>query len=177
MPLFAKSRALGATKTTRRLFRGPARGQALRPAGDRYQHACSVKAARRFLCILDRDRIDEAAATLDVVDAEIVELDLSELRGNLARSIERERIRALEEGLRGRKLVGGRAILGHPLDFLLDDRKRVRRRIGTRGRAAENDRRAAEPDEAVGHTVGEAALLAHLFVEPRGKTAAAQDMV
>src|SRR5262249_48031813 len=109
--------------------------------------------------------------------AEIVELDLRKLRGDLARRVEGERVRALEIGLRRGQLFGGRTGFGHPLGFLLDNGERIRRRLGTGGGAPEKKGRPLEPDKAAGYAVRKPAFLAYLFVKPRRETAAAQNMV
>ena len=97
MPLFAESRAQGATKTTRRLFRCPARGQPFgRPATVTSMPPPKSRLAAR-LASSSVIGVDQAAAPLDIVDAEIVDLDLHELGGDLAGRVERERVGALED--------------------------------------------------------------------------------
>src|SRR5262245_61592377 len=93
------------------------RGNALRPADDRYQEAGREQAFGHALGVLERDRIDECRPALDVVDAQVVELHVDELVRDLARSVEPEREGTLEVGLSLLELFGGWSVLGHARDF------------------------------------------------------------
>src|SRR5581483_5804607 len=112
-----------------------------------------------------------------IVDAEIVDLNLGQLRGNLAGGIQCERVRAFQVRLCCSKLLGSRAILGHSLDLALDDGESIGCAVGLRRGAAEHDGGTAEPDQAVGYSVGKPAFLTHFLVEARRKTAAAKNVI
>src|SRR4029453_42256 len=84
-------------RPTRPLIRSSARRQALRPPGNRHQQSLPVQPLGHSLGILDGHRVDQGGSALDVVDAKVVDLDLRELRCNLARSVERQGIGALQE--------------------------------------------------------------------------------
>src|SRR5262245_14853298 len=125
----------------------------------------------------DADRIDHAAAAIDIVDAEVVELDLHQLAGDLRRGVEAKRIGSLEERFRPVELFLGRSGLGQPLDLLLDDVDRLAGAFGARAGAAQEQRRMIEPDQRAVDRIGKSALLAHLAIEARGERAAAEDVV
>src|ERR1035437_6944400 len=137
----------------RRLL-GSAGGQPYRPTGHGDQHAAAIEALGYPPGVLDADGVDQTAAALDIVDAEIIDLDLRQLGGDLARGVERERIGALEERFRSRQLVGGRAVRGHALGLSFDDPKRVGGAVGARSGGADQHRGAPEPDQAVGDAIG-----------------------
>ena len=64
------------------------RGHALGPADHGDQQAAVEQPLGDAPGVVERDRVDQAVAPLDVVDAEIVELDLQELAGDLGRGVE-----------------------------------------------------------------------------------------
>src|SRR5262249_19124305 len=62
--------------------------QSLRAADDGHQHAVIEQALGRPLGVVERHRVDQGGAALDVVDAEIVDLLLDELGGDPVRGIQ-----------------------------------------------------------------------------------------
>ena len=80
--------------------------------------------------VLDRDGVDHGVALVDVVDAEIVELDLQQDAGDLGRGVEVQRVGALEIGLGLGELVLGRAVVDHALDLRLDQLQRLAGAVG-----------------------------------------------
>ena len=92
---------IGGTRSATRRFRR----QSARPAGNGYQQAAFEQALGDALGIVERDGIDHSAALVDVVHAQIVELDLHELGRDLGRGVETERIGPLEVGLRLLQLI------------------------------------------------------------------------
>src|SRR6185312_17370955 len=95
--------------TCNRSLAGITRDQALRLAGDRHEQPTAVEALGDTLGVLEGDGIDHALTALHIIDAEIVELDLGQLGGDLVRRVEAERVGVLEVGLGRRQLFGGRA--------------------------------------------------------------------
>ena len=81
------------------------------------QHAAVEQPLGHPLGVVERHRVDQGVAPLDIVDAEIVELHLHELRRDLGRGVEAEREGALEVGLRLGELLRGRALVGQHLDL------------------------------------------------------------
>src|SRR5215475_12235928 len=71
-------------KPTRTLFRSLARRKALWLARNRHQQSPAIQALGDPLGILDCHCIDQRAALLNIIDAEIVDLDLGQLRRDLA---------------------------------------------------------------------------------------------
>src|SRR5262245_59563253 len=71
--------------------------------------------------VVDRHRIDQARAAVDIVDAKVVELDLDELACDLGRGVEAERVGALQVRFRLRELFLGRSGLDEAADLLLDE--------------------------------------------------------
>ena len=86
-------------------------------------------------------------------------------------------IGALEVGLGLGELLLGRAFARHAADFRLDQLERLAGAVVAGLRAADEQRGAVERQEIRRDTVGQAALLAHFVVEPRGERAAAEDVV
>src|SRR6266851_6813552 len=100
-------------------------GRRLRAADHGDEETAVEQALRHPLHVGERHRIDEAVALVDVVDAEILELDLHELPGDLGRGVEAQRERALLIGLGLGELVLGRAGLGEATDFLFHHFERL----------------------------------------------------
>src|SRR5262249_17415270 len=84
-----------APKLLRRLFRR----DALRPADHRDEHATLEQALGHAPGVVERDRVDQGGALIDIVDAEIVELHAHQLVRDLGRGVEPERERAFQVGL------------------------------------------------------------------------------
>src|SRR5262245_65629938 len=80
----------------------------------------------------ERDGIDETAAALDIVDAELIELYLQELARDPVRGVEPERISTLEISFGLDEFGLGRHLLGRPVDFALDDLDGLRGGVGPR---------------------------------------------
>src|SRR5258708_40336833 len=95
-----------------------------------------------------------------LLDAEIVELHLHELAGDLGGGVEPERVGALQIRLRVRHLLLERARFGEAMDLRLDDVDRLTGDRGAGGGAADQHGGVLEPAQAVRDPVGEAALLA-----------------
>ena len=137
-------------------------------------------AASRFAArarVLDGDRVDDGAAPVDVVDAEIVELDLQQHRGDFGRGVEVQRIGALQIRLGLGELGLGRALVHHAADFLLDQLQRLAGLVGAGLRARHEHRGVAEVQQIRIDAIGEPALFANLVIEARGERAAAEDVV
>ena len=149
----------------------------LGPPDHRHQHAAVGQPLGDAARVLDRHGVDQAVALVDVVDAEILDLDLQELAGDLGRGVEAQRERALEVVLRLGELLLGRAFARHAADFRLDQLERLAGAVVAGLRAAGEQRGAVERQEIRRHAVGQAALLTHLGVEPRRERAAAEDVV
>src|ERR1043166_38463 len=151
--------------------------QSLRAPDHGHEQAVIEQAPRHAPGVGERHRVDHRAAPLRVIDAELVELVLHELAGDLGRGIEGDRISALEIGLGLVELLLRRAFLGKPLYLLLDQGERFARAVAARRRGAGHHRRMVEPQQAGAYPIGKAARLAHLAVEPRGVRAAAEDVI
>src|SRR5262249_44116912 len=134
-------------------------GEALRPAHDGDQLAGIEQALGDPPHVVDGDGVDHGAAPRDIVDAEIVELDLHQLAGDLGRSIEAEPAGPLDIGLRLRQLRLGRTGIGEPLDLLRDDLDGIAGALGARAGTAHQHRRMVEPDQLAVDRIGKPALL------------------
>src|SRR5215831_3980492 len=150
------------------------RGDALGAADDGDEETAVEQTFGHALGVRERYRIDQSGPALDIVDAEIVELHLHELARDPARGVEAERERALEVGLSLGEFRLGWSLLGEAADLALDDLDGLPGGVGARRGRAQQQRGLIEPDQAVGHAVGEAALLAHLEIKPRREGAAAE---
>src|SRR5215470_18987327 len=93
------------------------------------------------------DGIDETAAALDIIDAELVEPYLQELARDPVRGIEPKRISTLEISFGLDELGLGRPLLGEPVDLALDDLDGFRGGVGPRRGMAEQQRGAIEPEQ------------------------------
>jgi hypothetical protein len=60
-----------------------ARNDTRRPADDRDQHAAAKQTFGGTLGVVKRDCIDQIGAPLHLIDAEAIELDLGQVRGDL----------------------------------------------------------------------------------------------
>src|SRR5262247_2362514 len=133
------------------------RGDAVRAADHGGEQAAVEQALGHALGIGERHRVDQAGAALDIVDAELVELDLHQLAGDPVRGVQAERVGALEIGLGLVELLLGRAFLGEAPDLVLDDLDGLPGGVGAGGGAADQERGVIEPDQAVVDAVGKAA--------------------
>src|SRR3954471_2745274 len=129
------------------------------------------------LGVRERHGIDHRVALLGIIDAELVELDLHKLAGDLARCVEGNRVGALEIGLGLVELFLRRALGGHALPLLLDQRQGFGPTIAARGGPAAQDVGMVEPKQAGADTVSKPALLAYLMVKPRAHRARPIDVV
>ena len=84
------------------------------------------------LHVVHGHRLHQAVALVDVIDAEILDLDLHELRGDLAGGVEAQRVGTRQERLRLGELLLGRAVLRRGADFGLRA-LRASERCGRRG--------------------------------------------
>ena len=139
----------------------------MRAADHGVEHFAAEQASRGALGVGQGDALDQAVASCDVVDAEPVELDLHELRGDLGRGVEAQRIGTDQVGLGLGKLLQGRSVIGKPLKLVLDDGKRIGGAIGARRRRARDQRGVGKRRNAGPDAVRKPALLAHLAIEPR----------
>ena len=89
----------------------------------------------------------KADRSIDVIDAEIVELHAHELVRDLGRGIEAKRERAFEVGLGLLELIRGRAFPSHARDLGLDHLDRVLGGVVAGGGAADMDRGMIEPEQ------------------------------
>ena len=89
----------------------------------------------------------------------------------------RERVGPGQVALGVGELLGGRALLGNPPELALDHLERLADRLVLGRHAADEDRPVLVGIEVGMDRIGEAALLAHLFHQPRGEAAAADDVV
>src|SRR5215510_281469 len=142
-------------------------GDALRTPDHRDQEPAIEQTLRHAPHVGDGHGIDHGAAAVDIVDAEIVELDLYQLSGDLGRGVEAERIGSLEIGFRLRQLLVGRAGLRQAADLLLDDLDGLACAFGPRAGAAHQHGGMVEPYQLAVDRIGEPALLAHLAIEAR----------
>ncbi len=127
--------------------------------------------------VVERDPLDHLLPAVDIIDAEMVELQLHEQRGDFGRGVEIEHERAVQISFGFGELVGGGAVVGEAMDFLLDQTDGFVGAVGARRRRAEKHRTAIVPHQAVADRVNEAAFLAHFVIKPRGKRAAAENVV
>ena len=96
------------------------RGGLRRAADDDGEQALAPQPLRGLLGVVQRHRVDDGVALLDIVDRQLVELVLQQRAGELGGGVERQHLRALEVGLRLVQLLLGRAFLGDAADFLVD---------------------------------------------------------
>src|SRR5690349_16050540 len=70
--------------------------------------------------VVERDRVDDGGALVEIVDRQLVELILQQRRGELRGCVELQHLRALEVGLRLVQFLLGRTFLGDLADFAVD---------------------------------------------------------
>src|ERR1700722_7827738 len=128
----------------------------------RMQRAVAERAARGAADALHGRCGDLAVALDEPLRRAALELDMDELRSELGRSVEAERIGADEIGLAFLQFLFVEPVERHVADFGRGDVERFARALVLGRRAAIEIGAALERIEAPEHRIGEAALLAHL---------------
>src|SRR4029453_14513463 len=116
-------------------------------------------------------------ALVHIINAELLDLDPQELIGDARRRLESERISPGEIALGVLKLLGSWALISETLQLPLDDVKRLADGL-VLGRHTADEYGTMLIGVEVGiDRIGEPALLAHLLHQPRGESAAADDVI
>src|SRR5690606_9109904 len=122
----------------------------------------------------ERHRLDAFGPAVEIVERQAVEADQREMVEDLRVRIDAQRETADEIRLRRRELLLGGAFLEEPAERVPHNAERD---VGLLLRGLQADRERARLQlrrEIRIDAVGEPALLAHLFVQPRDEAAAAE---
>src|SRR4029079_3893483 len=135
------------------------------------------QAFRHAFDVVERHCLDEFVALVHIIDAEFLDLDPQQLLGDARRSLEPERIGSGETDLCNLELLGGGTLIGETLQLALNDVERLANGLVLGRHTAHEYGTMLIWVEVRVDRIGKPALLAPLLQEPRGESAAADDVI